>query len=135
MTNETNEMTNETESSTLSQRLRGVIVGGAMGVCIGYTATMGALYLGLGSKEVRIVESKDLTGDGIVDILLDEGYARNDAWFNKRHLFIGNEDGTFTRTDRVKGKDVTYFRSEDGVSHFPVDGIYKPLTDSESLPE
>ena len=90
-------------------------------------ASTGLLVLsvmGCADQRPEIKGYKDVTGDGIKDILMYE-YAMT---YNLRgnYLFIGKEDGTFIRTQEKKDGNVKYFLSEDGVAYFFDGEFYRP---------
>lgn len=67
---------------------------------------LGAMTYSASNTSKSIIQ-RDITKDGIVDIIADAGA--------KNHYFIGKEDGTFVRTEwRWYGKDGTYILDEDG---------------------
>ncbi|MEK6917682.1 MAG: hypothetical protein AABW51_01925 [Nanoarchaeota archaeon] len=88
------------------------------------TLGAGILALGLaGCVKPIIKEHKDLTGDGIVDIItFSQDFLRSYTC-----LFIGQEDGSFvTTTKKTSDNGITYFQADDGTAYFLKDGIYQP---------
>lgn len=88
-------------------------------------------------KETEIIAHKDVTGDGIEDIIVKACYLDEDgksledhAYVPATYLFIGKKDGGFIRTKKVKGpgvkyQDVEYFISDEGTPYFFDGKIYR----------
>ena len=85
----------------------------------------GALALGLIGCVYRpsIKEKKDLTGDGIEDILVEVKGVNLGTY-----LFIGQKDGSHIRARVYKdgNTNVEYFKTEDDLIYFWDGEFYKP---------
>jgi hypothetical protein len=58
----------------------------------------------------HIEQNKDLTGDGITDIIVKKNGFGNGCW-----LFIGQKDGGFVRATEHSGvEDIRYFKTDEG---------------------
>ena len=75
-----------------------------------------------GCTRPTIEQHKDLTGDGIVDIIAKS----MDGVVSYTCLFIGQKDSTFLRTIKITNDGVTYFQADDGTAYFLKDGVYQP---------
>jgi hypothetical protein len=86
----------------MNKTLRKIIGAGAFG--------LNALALA-GCANPKILESRDLTGDGITDIMIEtEGGFDNGRW-----LFIGQTNGPYIRAKESKPlQHVKYFETNEG---------------------
>ncbi|HLC97472.1 MAG TPA: hypothetical protein VJC21_01680 [Candidatus Nanoarchaeia archaeon] len=73
----------------------------------------------------NINEHRDLTGDGITDIMAGETGCVSEI--EGHYLFIGREDGTFERTVRHINHLVHYYQTADGDAYF-FDGEFYRLS-------
>ena len=104
---------------TIKKSLTSIVVAGAL--------ALGLTGCGDGKPEIRKYE--DVTGDGIKDVLMYEDAFAGATRGN--YLFIGKEDGTFTRTQKRRNGEVKYFFSNDGVAYFFDGKFYKPSPKQE----
>ena len=76
---------------------------------------LATILSGCGSEPV-LEQNKDLTGDGIPDVMVE----LKDEWGNKnRWLFIGKGNGIFVRTKEPSaGKSTKYFKDDEGKTYF-----------------
>jgi prolyl oligopeptidase PreP (S9A serine peptidase family) len=75
-----------------------------------------------GCSQPTIEKPKDLTGDGIEDVVVDiDRGPQSGKW-----LFIGQEDGTFVRAKRYRTDNGTeYYRTKDKQIYFFDGEIYR----------
>ncbi len=70
-----------------------------------------------GCSQPEIEQNKDLTGDGIPDVMINIKYGPQAG----KWLFIGQKDGTYLRTKECDNDDdqsVKYFKSDSGAVYF-----------------
>ena len=89
------------------------------------TALLGS-SIGCGSPPI-VNKVGDFTGDGINDVLLE---AYSDG-VRDNYLFIGNEDGSFTRAIGRGHKEEEYFKTKDGDVYFFNGEFYVKSQDNE----
>ncbi|HLD97722.1 MAG TPA: hypothetical protein VI815_00180 [Candidatus Nanoarchaeia archaeon] len=85
----------------------------------------GALALGTIACDAtsEIVTIRDLTGDGIEDVII---YTDGNGARNFRYLFIGQEDGTYIRAKEItESSGVSYFLTDSGDAYFSDGELYK----------
>ncbi|MFH1452131.1 MAG: hypothetical protein ABIF88_03080 [archaeon] len=87
--------------------------------------------IGCGDNSPYVKELKDLTGDGIPDVIIDYCFGSDTI----EYLFIGRENGTF---DRAKGitenSETRYYRKENGDFYFFDGEIYRLSPGKKSTP-
>lgn len=88
-------------------------------------ALLGTLALGgVGcSQGPTIEEKKDLTGDGIEDIIV---YTKMNKW-----LFIGQEDGSFICAKEYVHGETKYFKTNSGATYFWDGEFHRPSPKQE----
>ena len=75
------------------------------------TLTLASL---VGCSRPNIEKNRDLTGDGIPDLIVHI----EDDFQHGRWLFIGQKDGSFIRATEYKDSNVKYFKTDDGKVYF-----------------
>lgn len=84
-----------------------------------------ASMLGGCSGPPSITQHKDLTGDGVTDIVVTEtfGFNREENW-----LFVGQKDGSFIRATGFSGsEDVKYFKTDEGTVYIWDGEFYRKI--------
>ena len=99
---------------TIKKTLRAIVLTGVL--------AFNTILCGCSKPEIR--KYKDMTGDGIKDVLI---YVDNyQGKIRGNYLFIGKEDDTFIRTKERKHEYVKYFLSDDGTAYFFDGRFYRP---------
>lgn len=88
-----------------------------------YITGLASLLVGC-SGEPEVLGSKDYTGDGITDILMNVD--NFDKKYSGNYLFVGKADGTYERAKEENLEGITCYVSDSNV-YFPDSGIYKKI--------
>jgi hypothetical protein len=78
--------------------------------------TLSAMLSACGDDLPEIKKCKDLTGDGLIDVLMWEDTTNGSLRGN--YLFIAQKDGTFVRAQEKNEKGTKYFMTEDKIAYF-----------------
>ena len=97
--------------------------------CFGKKVVVGGLWTLLGScmLDATIEEKRDVTGDGVEDLLITVD-STGCSCGTMNYLFIGQENGTFIRGVETSSRDggVRFYQIPDGTAYFFDGEFYRP---------